>query len=857
MLDPLSAPEAESGPAGSASRDAGCFHCGLPLEAGSALPSLEVLGVRRSFCCYGCLAVCKAIVDFGLEDYYRHRTESPGPADRPMLSEFLDRLDLYDYPDVQKDFVREGENWCEASLILEDIRCPACLWLNERRIRSLHGVVDVSIDVATQRARVRWDPEVIRLSEILKAVADIGYIAHPYDPTRYEHLTQARKRRSIERLIFSGLVGMMVMNFSFATYLAGPPNSDGQLPLWITIGRWTSLFAVTTILVYPGQDFFLGAWNDIRNRRLGMDIPIVVGLVAAYLGSLYATASGGAEVYFDSIAMFVFFLLLSRRWEMEGRLRAAGQLERLSCVTPRTARRLDASNRWQAVPASELAPGDRIRVLPGETLPVDGILVTGVSSFDESLLTGEALPVRHGPGDAAVAGSVNGDEPVILRVSHGVQASAVSEMRRLVERGLAQRPGYALLAERVASWFVAAQLAIASGTALFWLWAQPTEWLSSTIAVLIVTCPCALALATPVTLAVAARRLLVLGILPLRMRALDSLALSDLFAFDKTGTLTEGRLSVVAVIPTGGLTREQILEYAAALSAASEHPVARALRKAVPAPHIGIEEACNVSGSGVSGVIEGAVWWFGNSGLIADGVSLPAEIGSLVAREQSEGNTVSLLGNRDGVQAVLSFADSLRPGLEKMLARLRETGVTNVAILSGDHPLSVQKTGQRLGIETLRGGMSSADKAAWIQAMQRGGHRVVMFGDGINDAPALAVADASVSFSGATDLANTHSDFLILRADPGLLCDARAVARHTRAIIIQNFGWAVMYNLIAVPLAVLGWVAPWGAAIGMSLSSLVVVANALRPQAFRPVGAATISVGDGLGAKRRDFERIR
>ena len=839
MLDPISAADAETVPAfthpvpdpdRSEPPDASCFHCGLPVLAGQAPPSLGVLGEQRFFCCHGCLAVCKAIVDSGIEDYYRHRTELAASAARPVASEFLEQLTLYDHPAIQKDFVREGERWREAALILEDIRCPACLWLNEQRLRGLHGVVDVTIDATTQRARVRWDPEIIRLSEILQAIADIGYLAHPYDPSRSEQLTQARERRSIERLIFAGAVSMVVMNFSIATYLMGGPDAAGQLPLWITIGRWTSLFAVTTILAYPGQDFFAGAWNDIRNHRLGMDIPIVAGLMAAYSGSLYATLSGGAEVYFDSIAMFVFFLLLSRRWEMQGRLRAADQLDRLSRVTPRTAKRLDAAGHWREVSASELVPGDRIQVLPGETLPVDGVVVTGAGCFDESLLTGEALPVRHGPGDAVVAGSVNGDEPIVLRVSHGIQASAVSELQRLVERGLAQRPRNAVLAERVAPWFIAAQLLIAAGTALFWLQVDAAEWLSSTIAVLIVTCPCALALATPLALAVAARRLLELGVLPLRMRALDSLALSDLFVFDKTGTLTAGRFSLVTAIPTGTLTRDQVLAYAAALSAASEHPVARALRKAVPAPAIAMARIHNVPGAGVSGECAGELWRFGNPGFVTDKTLLPAHVRSLVTREQYAGRTVSLLASPAGVQAVLAFADPLRPGIEEMLARLRGAGVSNLAILSGDNQPSVDMLGQRLMIETRRGEMSSADKVAWTQTMQRQGQRVVLFGDGINDAPALAMADTSVSFSEATDLANSSSDLLILRADPELLCDARQIARDARTNIIQNFAWAALYNLVAIPLAVFGWIPPWGAAIGMSLSSLVVVTNALRLQ---------------------------
>lgn len=823
-------PAIDSAPESSNSefQESSCFHCGLPVPACPAPPSLEVLDTRRYFCCPGCQAVCKAIVDAGLEDYYRHRTESAISATRPLIPEFLEQLDLYDHPEIQKDFVREGDDWREASLILEDIRCPACLWLNEKRLRSLQGVVAVSIDDTTQRARVRWDPELIQLSDILKAITDIGYIAHPYDPSRSEHLLQARKRRSIERLIFAGAVGMMVMHFSIATYFMGAPDVTGKLPLWVVIGRWTSLFAATTILAYPGQDFFVGAWNDIKNRRLGMDIPIVLGLTAAYTGSLYATVAGQGEVYFDSIAMFVFFLLLSRRWEVRGRLKAADQLDRLARATPRTARRVDDADQWQDIPVTDIVPGDRIQVLPGETLPVDGVVLGGTSLFDEALLTGEAIPVQHGPGDAVVAGSVNGEQPIILQASHGVQASALSEVQRLVERGLAQRPAYAVLAERVARWFVAALLVVAAGTALFWLRVEPAEWLSSTIAVLIVTCPCALALATPVALAVAARRLMELGVLPLRMRALDSLAVSDLFAFDKTGTLTTGRLSVAAVIPTGNLTQEQILRHAAALSGASEHPVANALRQAFPVPNIAIEQRHNVPGAGVRATIAGRLWQLGKPEFVADGAVLPSHIQSHIADEHARGRTVSLLGNPDGIQAVLSFTDPLRPGTVDMLRGLKKNGVRHFAILSGDNKAAVRHVAEQLEISDQQGGMSSADKMIWTQTMQRAGHRVVMFGDGINDAPVLAAADVSVSFSDATDLANASSDFLILRDDPGVLGDTRNLARDTQVNITQNFVWAATYNVIAVPLAAAGWIPPWGAAIGMSLSSLVVVLNALR-----------------------------
>ena len=807
-----------------------CFHCGLPLLASASIPVIEVFGKPREFCCHGCHAVCKAITDAGLDDYYRHRTDPAVSASRELVPDFLKQVELFDRPEIQQDFVIHVGDTREAALLLDNIRCPACLWLNERHLRSLPGVLDVHIDDLTQRARVRWDPETIRLSEILRAITAIGYIAQPYDASRSEQLNRLRRQRSTERLIFAGAIGMLVMNFSLATYVMVDTPPGATLPLWVILGRWTSLLLALLLLAWPGQEFFAGAWKDLKHRRLGMDIPVVLGLSAAFLGSLHATVTGRGEVYFDSIAMFIFLLLLARRWELRGKLSAADRLERLARITPRTASRLAVEGTVTEVPVDELAAGDTIRLLPGDTLPVDGILITGTSSFDESLLTGEARPVVYRPGDAVVAGAVNGEQPVTLRVTHTVQHSAVSEIRQLVERGLAARPRYAVLAEQAASWFVAILLLIATATAGYWLWADPGNWLSSTIAVLIVTCPCALALATPVALAVSAGRFIDLGVLPLRMRALDALACSDLFVFDKTGTLTSGQPAVAAVVPVAGLDENTCLLHAAALAAESAHPVAHALRRLVPQSRIVTTKARNVPGAGISALIDGHEWRFGKPAFAAGRTSLGEHARAVIADGRAGGQLVSVLANHEGVQAVLLFADRLRPGINTMLAGLKESGVRNLAILSGDAPASVRSMGKQLGIEEVHGGLSPADKLAWTQAQQAQGRQLAMFGDGINDAPTLAAADVSISFADATDLANSSSDFLILGKDAAVLADARRLARRTRRNIMQNFAWAGAYNLVAVPFAAAGWIPPWGAALGMSCSSLFVVMNALRLQ---------------------------
>ncbi len=816
-----------------------CFHCGLPVDESQAAPELEVDGKQCVFCCFGCQAVCKAIVDAGLDDYYRHRTEEAVTANQPVIPNFLERVSLYDRPEIQKGFVSQQDNGCEAFLLLENIRCPACLWLNEKNLRSLPGVIDVHIDDISQRARVRWDPDVIQLSQILTAITDIGYIAHPYDASRNAHLQKLRQRRSTEKLIFAGAIGMLVMNFSLATYFMSVPESGGVLPLWISIGRWTSVVLVTLIMAYSGQEFFASAWGDLRNRRLGMDIPVVLGLSFAYVGSLYATISGHGEVYFDSIAMFVFFLLLARRYELGGKLRAADHLDRLARITPKTALRIDDDGSRQVTAVEELLPGDLIRLVPGETVPVDGTISSVSSNFDESLITGEPHPVLRQHGDHVVAGAVNGEQPVDIRVTRTVQASTLSEIQQLVEHGLEQRPYYARLAQQVAGWFVVAILIIAVATAGYWFYVEAENWLSSVIAVLIVTCPCALALATPVALAVSAGRFMQIGVLPLRMQALDELANSEYFVFDKTGTLTAGSPALSAVHTTGSLSRGQSLSHAAALSADSEHPLAKAVRLNDPGQDAASGQVVtgkhNVPGSGVMADIDGMRWSLGKPGFTRQAfaeaeINLSPEMQALVKDSQLNGQLVSLLANANGIQAILTFDDPLRSGVQLMLNRLKDTGVKKFTVLSGDSQASVSNLCDQLGLSDGHGGLSPQDKLSWTRKRQREGHNIVMFGDGINDAPTLAAADASISFSAATDLANASSDFLILGDDPAALAEARHLARITRKNIMQNLAWAAAYNLVAVPFAAAGYIPPWGAAIGMSVSSLVVVMNALRLQ---------------------------
>lgn len=815
---------------------------------------MEVLGEEQHFCCPGCLAVCETIVRSGLHDYYRHRERPSGRA-HEAVSKALSRLALYDRPEIQSSFVRHRGATREAALILENIRCPACLWLNEQHLRSIEGMVDVDIDFNSDRARVAWDPERLKLSEILEAISDIGYLAHPYDPAHRDELIRLQRRRSSERLIFSGAIGMAVMEFSLATYLMGEPGPNGALPLWVVLGRWSALVATSALLIYSAQEFFLGAWNDWKRRRLGMDVPIVAGLSIAFGGSLVATLQQTGEVYFDSIGMFVFFLLVARRFELKGRIEAAKTLDRLARIIPRIAHRIDGNGGVYEVPVVDLQPGDRVRVRPGETVPVDGVVLEGASSFDESVISGESLPVYREAGASVPAGSRNVEHPIVLRVTRGDDESTVTELENLLRAGMRSRPGSALLAEQAAAVFVPVILVLAAVTAALWLWLEPAVALANTVAVLIVTCPCALALATPVAVSIGVSRFATEGILPLRMEALEALCKADTVVFDKTGTLTEGRLQIEEALVLNDSDQEFALRVAAGLERDSEHPIAAAFREAASHDPVRVEDRRSVSGAGVGGRIDGVEWRLGRPEYAQADMAFPDELQALIRQREGHGQTVVVLTRSATPIAVFTLVDRARPRLAETMRKLRRRGVEELVILSGDNQGAVDALARGLDVDQAIGGCLPQEKMRWVRDRQLRGHRVLMVGDGINDAATLAAADVSMSFTHASDLAQSSSDFLLLGETLDGIAKALELAQRTRRTIVQNLLWAVGYNALAVPLAVLGFIAPWGAAIGMSASSFLVVANSLRlrarPATTPPPGADKPTARDAGLAEAR------
>ncbi|MEK7206396.1 MAG: heavy metal translocating P-type ATPase, partial [Pseudomonadota bacterium] len=767
------------------------------------------------------------IVAGGLPDYYKHRTAA-APTAREVVPEFLRQTALYDHPEVQKSFVQVADAHVrEAALILEGITCAACIWLNERHIARLPGVLSVHINYATHRARVRWDEQKIHLSDILTAISRIGYLAHPYDPGRSQQLLEAERKQLLRRLGVAGALTMQVMILAEALYVGGWTGMETQ---YRDFFQWTSLLLTLPVLLYSAQPFFQSAWRDLKQGRTGMDVPVSLGMVTAFAASVWTTVTGQGEVYYDSVTMFAFFLLTGRYFELRARHRAAEASETLVHATPAMATRLafdGGGDRQETVPVAHLNPGDRVLIRPGEPVPADGSVLEGRSSVDESLLTGESRPITKSPGQTLIGGSINIESVLIARIEKTGPDTVLSAILRLLDRASAEKPRLAQLADRAAAWFVVALLLLTAVVAFYWWRHDPAQLLPIVIAVLVVTCPCALSLATPTALTAATGRLTQLGILTTRGHALETLARATHFVFDKTGTLTLGRLRLLGTRTFSAMEEQDCLRIASALERHSEHPIARALLETLgPNAPLQTSDVASTPGGGIQGKVSGKMYYLGTPDFVAaqTGTIPPANI---LPALQQDGATLAILASSEQWLAAFALGDELRPGARELIAELKRQG-KSVWLLTGDHEQAARRVAHELGIKELAWDLKPNDKLEKIRALQQQGAIVAMVGDGVNDAPVLAAAQVSIAMGSGAPIAATAADMILLSSQLDRLVQGLEIARRALRIIRQNLAWALGYNLIAVPAAVMGYVPPWLAAIGMSASSLLVVVNALR-----------------------------
>ncbi|MBU3735642.1 MAG: cadmium-translocating P-type ATPase, partial [Methylobacterium sp.] len=784
-----------------------CYHCGLPVPQPAPF-EFRVLGEVRDLCCQGCQAVAESIVANGLEDYYRYRTELPQTAEA-LVPEELRKLDLYDHPEVQKSFVLDaGEHLKEASLILEGITCAACIWLNERHLRQLPGVHQAAVNYASHRARVCWDDRVIRLSTILAEIRKLGYHAHPFNAQQQEALRQQRRKNDIRRMAVAGISAGQVMMLAVALYAGaaqGMEHSTEQLL------RWFSLLLTTPAVLYSALPFYQSAWRGARRWQLNMDVPISLGLVAGFVGSLWATVKGAGEVYYDTLTMLVFFLLATRFLERGAREKSVEAAENLLRLVPAMATRVDDGGN-SLVPVHELAKGDRILARPGETIAADGTVEQGESSADESLLTGESHPLPKVPGDRVFAGSINYESPLLIRVTRIGEETVLAGIARLLDRAQSQKPRLARTADRIAEYFTYALLILVVAAGIAWWQIEPSRAFDIMLAVLVVSCPCALSLAAPAAFAAAGSHLVRRGVLLTRGHALETLARATHFVFDKTGTLTLGKPVILQTIALSAGSAERCLALAASLEQASEHPLAQSFMQAAgrqPLPAVDAHE--NHPGKGVSGSIDGRRYTLGNS-------ALRPELAAQYRLQQlalPPGASVVWLADQDSVLAAFVLADTPRPQAKSLVQALRGRGM-RVSILSGDDAGAVSHHAAALGVDDWQAGLSPEAKLATLNAWQEAGECVAMVGDGINDAPVLAAAQVSIAMGSGTQMARTSGDIVLLSENLLEIDHAVTTSRFSISVIRQNFAWALGYNLLVLPFAATGFISPWLAALGMS-----------------------------------------
>jgi Cu2+-exporting ATPase len=804
-----------------------CFHCGLPVPANSSW-SVAIDGAARTMCCPGCEAVAASIVANGFADYYASRTAFAAPVAIEALAP--PELALYDDAGETAD---TGET-IEALYSVDGIRCAACVWLIERRLRSLPGVRAADMNVTTGRLKISWSAPHCRPSTILGALRGIGYAAYPFDPVRHGEQLERERKKLFRQLFIAGLSMMQVMMYALPVYLADDGTMDADMT---ALMQWASLLLTLPAVVYSAQPFWRGAWLGLRQRMPGMDLPVALGIAAAFGGSVASLLRGRGDVWFDSITMFVFLLLASRYLELSARRAAARALDALRHALPAAAARMagyPASRVTELVAAGQLCAGDVILVRPGEAIAADGVVVEagveGGARVDLALLTGESRVQARAIGATLPGGAVNAGQPIVLRVTRAARDSTLALLVGLVERAGHGKPRIALWADQVAGWFVLALLLLTVLVFAFWHSSDPARAWQVAIAVLVVSCPCALSLATPTALAAATGHLVRRGVLVVQPHVLETLHRATHIIFDKTGTLTRGQPVLRQVEPLGPVAGAECLAIACALEEASTHPLGIALREAATAAATVPRQAHSlrhVAGQGVEGVVGGVAYRLGSAAFVG-----------FVARESEEHGTpdgeASLVylagGNPDRLLARFALADALRDDAHEVVKRFQSRGM-RVMLLSGDGEAVTQRVAGQLGIERALGGQMPDQKLAFVQALQAQGAVVAMVGDGVNDAAVLRAADVSFAMGGGSDLARMHADCVLLSDRLASLDVCAQTAARTLATIRQNLAWATLYNLCAIPAAAAGLLNPWMSGVGMSLSSAVVVVNALRLRA--------------------------
>jgi len=804
------------------SRDAGCFHCGLPLPEQDFTADID--GQPRHFCCFGCQSVCEAIYAAGMEGFYQRTPEGtlleppPPPPEDPGL---------YDLEEVQAEFIREDGQEREIHLLVEGIHCAACVWLIEHSLSRLPGVISARVNLSAKRLLLRWDNKRIKLSKIISTLARIGYAATPFDPEAAEGILRKQTRDLLFRITFAGFTMMNLLWVSIALY-AGADEGEYR-----SLFHWVGFALATPTLFYSGWPFLKGAWTSLRTGHLGMDLPIALGATVTWAYSTWVTVGDlpDHQVYFDTVVNFIFVILIGRHLEGVSKRHAVAATQRLLDLQPRVALVLQDGEE-KTVPIRRVREGDRVMVKPGAKIPVDGIVLEGESQVDEAMLSGESTPVSKQPGDRVSAGTVNADGSLTIKVTGTLANTALGRIIQLVEEAQASKAPIQCTADRIVPWFVLATLSLATITFFIWYSKDFEVALMAATSVLIITCPCAFGLATPMAIAVASGQGARHGILVKNGAVLETLSHVDHFVFDKTGTLTLGKMQVTEIF-TRDPGQDELLTLAAAAENLSEHSIGQAITQAarernLPYRDLKTEGFASKPGLGIRARVGKHEILIGNIGWMAEhGITEDSELAAR-ARETEEQAISVVHVAIDGRHAgIIGVADRLRPDARALIESLRHQGIS-LTLLSGDRKRVAEAVARQLGGMEVIAEVLPEDKDKVITRLQEQGRTVAMVGDGINDAPALIRADVGIAIGSGTDVSVESADIVLMSDELDKIHLAVALSRRTLHTIRQNIMISFAYNIIMVPLAMSAMITPLIAAISMPISSLLVIGNAAR-----------------------------
>jgi Cu2+-exporting ATPase len=794
-----------------------CDHCGDTL-AGLKVVRRQLGAALRPYCCNGCAFIAEQLF-----------LAQAGARDREALNTSL--------APGEAPPVGHATAAAQARIDVRGMVCAACGLLIEHRLRRLPGVSQAQVDFATQRAFIAYDDKAVTRDELLAEVRRAGY------ETGAAPARDAKRAARVDllRVLIAWLMMMQVMMLAVPLYFAAPGDVAPDIE---QLMRIASLVLTLPVVLFSAQPLLRAAWSQVRVGAIGMDVPVVLGIGAAFVASVFATLTARGHVYFDSVTMFVA-LVLGTRWLLARGLAAAREhtdsARRQALLTAQRLVAFPSSLATEAIGADRLRVGDRVLVPPGETIPADGVVVHGRSSCSQAWLTGESTPIEKVSGAPVLAGSVNLDQPMVVEVTRRGEATSLAALQRLVDEAGRERPRVVELANRVAVVFLWAVLGITLLTVAGWWIFDASQALPNAIAVLVATCPCALSLAAPAAFTAAQSALAQRRVLLARTAALETLASIDVLACDKTGTLTTGDPALLKQLLLRHGDPERMLAVAAALETMSTHPYARALLAAaqqLPVVLPPVADGRVEASAGIEGMVAGQRYRLGKIDFALPEKLATQRVGvaAIVAREGLAAASYVVLADEAGALAVFAFGERLREDAAALVDAAGARGIETV-LLSGDRREPVQAVARALGIERALAHQTPDSKRSWVSGQQAAGHRVAMLGDGLNDAPVIAQADVSIALAGGSSLAQARADFIVLNSRLADVEFALATAARARRIVRQNLGWAFVYNVIIIPLAAFGYVSPPVAAAGMAASSLAVVANALRARHV-PVGAA-------------------